>query len=122
MFEDLLKEIEATKEKRRPTPTQAKEIEAKSGERTDLEFSTGGPSRKQAATPTPRGAAAVSTPIKYTRRRALASAPPPHPEPLIDGQQGPPAFLYSVLRNGRVGAGHLYQPGHPERARGPLMP
>jgi hypothetical protein len=66
-----------------------------------------------ATTPTPGGAAAVSTPIKYTRRRALASTPPTGP--LTDGQQGPLAFLYSVLRDGRVERGAPL----PERVSGP---
>jgi hypothetical protein len=62
----------------------------------------------------PQGGAAVTptSPIKHTRRRALASAPPPHPGPLTDGQQGPLSFLYSVLRDGRVERGS-------ERASGP---
>jgi hypothetical protein len=44
----------------------------------------------------------VSTPVKHTRRRALASAPPPHTSPLTDATH---AFLYSVLKDGRVERG-----------------
>jgi hypothetical protein len=65
---------------------------------SDLEASQGG----AAATPTHGRAADVSTPVKHTRRRALASTPPPHTGPLTDGHY---AFLYSVLKDGRVERG-----------------
>jgi hypothetical protein len=68
---------------------------------SDLEAPQGG----AAATLTNGQAALSSTPVKHTRRRALASTPPTHPGPLTDGQQGARSFLYSVLRDGVVGRG-----------------
>jgi TubC N-terminal docking domain len=59
---------------------------------SDLEAPQGG------ATATP------TSPIKHARRRALASTPPPHIGPITDGQT---AFLYSVIKEGRVERGTL---------------
>jgi tubulysin polyketide synthase-like protein len=67
---------------------------------SDLEAPQGG----TAAPLTTGQATDVSAPVKYTRRRALASTPPPHPGPLTDGHY---AFLYSVLKDGRVERGTL---------------
>jgi hypothetical protein len=53
----------------------------------------------------------VSTPVKYTRRRALASTPPPATLPLTNGQQGPLSFLYSVIRGGVVARGVFISQG-----------
>jgi hypothetical protein len=58
-----------------------------------------------AATLTNGQAADISTPVRHTRQRALTNAPPPHVGPLTDGQQGPQAFLYSVLKDGFVTRG-----------------
>lgn len=55
-----------------------------------------------AATPTSGQAADVTTPVKYARRRSLASTPPPHTGALTDDHD---AFLYSVIRNGVVERG-----------------
>jgi hypothetical protein len=114
--------IESTQAESRPTPSQAaagvstpairhcgelmKEIEPVKNQH-DAQADGGPSSREQAATPTLGGAARSSTPVKHTRRRALASAPPPHTGPLTDGQHKPPAFLYSCLKDGFVTRGTL---------------
>lgn len=54
-----------------------------------------------AATPTFGQAPAVSATVKYTRRRALASAPP-QPAPLTGVHYAARAFLYSVIQDGFV--------------------
>jgi TubC N-terminal docking domain len=64
-----------------------------------------------AATLTNGQAADVSTPVKHTRRRALASTPPPATLPLTNAQQGPLSFLYSVLQGGRVERGTFISQG-----------
>jgi tubulysin polyketide synthase-like protein len=67
---------------------------------SDLEAPQGGAAAASASGQAPD----VSAPVKYTRRRSLASTPPPHTGPLTDGQC---AFLYSVLKDGRVERGTL---------------
>jgi hypothetical protein len=56
-------------------------------------------------------APAASSPVKYARRRSLASTPPPPTGPLTNGQQGPLSFLYSVLRDGIVARGIFISQG-----------
>jgi hypothetical protein len=117
--------IESTQAESRPAPGQAaagvstpairhcgglmKEIEPVKNQHDA--HTGGGTSRKQATTPTDRQAVDVSTPVKHTRRRALASTPPTHPGPLTDGQQGPLSFLYSVIRGGIVERGVFIREG-----------
>jgi hypothetical protein len=66
------------------------------------------PQAGTAATLSNGQAPAVSTPLKYTRRRSLANPPPPHTGPLTDTTH---AFLYSVLQNGRVERGTFISQG-----------
>jgi hypothetical protein len=113
MFEDLLKEIEATEKESRPIPAirhcgeLMKEIEPVKNQH-DAHTGGGTSSREQAATPTLGGATDVSAPVKYSRRRSLASTPPPHTGPLTNGRC---AFLYSLLRNGFVERGTFISQG-----------
>jgi hypothetical protein len=80
-----------------PTPGRAADVSVPPGHSRDTlaPRATSGQERSEDA---------PSTPVKHTRRRALASTPPSHPGPLTDGHY---AFLYSVLKDGRVERGTL---------------
>ena len=107
-----------------PNPTEAVELDltradhrqealaaAKRGDAVLVASGLEAPQAGTAATLTNGQAADVSAPVKHTRRRSLASAPPPHPGPLTNGQQGPLSFLYSVIRGGLVERGTFISQG-----------